>query len=299
MRWLGGAFRGVRKTRRLYAVAVTATLVLVAGCGRGPVDADVVVTLDGEKIPYSEFESYLRDNVDASDLPLGAGVLGQLFDQFLDERLLIRLARERGLGRDGEGRDGGEARIDHRAAVTYLLRRSEAAAPTETELRAYYEAHKERYRRPESVRLRQILVHEADDAEAAYRALRDGEDFDQVAARFSQVPMAQLGDDGRLTREDLPAAFADAVFELDTGEISEILPAEYGYHVFQVVERFHAAEASFPEVADDIREILEEERLDDLVASFVAEARGRYNVRVHRANFPFDYRGSYVQKEYD
>jgi len=282
----------VRIFRR--SVLAAAAVLLVCGCGRQAVGADVAATIDGEGIAYPEFEAYLRDNVDAGDLPLAAAVLGQLFDQVLDERLLVRLARERGQAQDGD------ARVDHRAAVAYLLRRSRPEPPTEGEVAAYYRRHLDDFRRQESVRLRQILVHGPEDAEAAVQALRRGQGFDQVAARFSQVPMAQLGDEGgRLTRDDLPAAFADSIFELEPGEISEILPAEYGFHIFQVVERFPADEAPLSEVAAEIRRVLEQQGLDEMVASFVAEARGRYNVKIHRSNFPFDYRGSYVQKEHE
>lgn len=185
-------------------------------------------------------------------------------------------------------------------AVAYLLRRSHPEPPTEAAVAAYYEAHRDDYQRQESVRLRQILVHDLEAAEAAYRALRQGEDFNQVAARFSQVPMAQLGDEGgHLTRDDLPVAFADAIFELEPGEVSEILPAEYGFHIFQVVERFPADVAPLAEVAGEVRRTLDQERLDEMVASFVAEARGRYNVKIHRSNFPFDYRGFYAHQEHD
>lgn len=287
----------VRKIRRRAAVWALAALVLLAfvsGCRRQAVGADVVAAIDGEEITYPELDAYLRDNVDASDLPLDEAVLGQLFDQFLDERLLVRLAHERGLAPEGD------VTVDHRAAVAFLLRRSAPEPPTEVEVATYYRAHKDEFRRQESVRLRQILVHEPENAEAAFQALRRGEAFNQVAARFSQVPMAQLGDEGgRLTRDDLPVAFADSIFELEPGEISEILPAEYGFHIFQVVERFPAEEAPLSEVAGEIRLILDQERLDEMVASFVAEARGRYNVKVHRSNLPFDYRGPYVRKEHD
>jgi len=235
----------VRKTRRFAAVVLLAAgCGLAVGCGRHAVGTGVVATIDGEELPYAEFETYLRDNVDTSDLPLGEAVLGQLFDQYLDERLLVRLAHERGLARDDD------VKVDHRAAVAYLLRRSHPDPPTEAAVAAYYEAHRQDFRRQESVRLRQILVHDPEAAEAAFRALRQGEDFNQVAARFSQVPMAQLGDEGgRLTRDDLPVAFADAIFELEPGQISEILPAEYGFHIFQVVERFPADVAPLAEYA--------------------------------------------------
>ncbi len=280
-----------------WATAVLALAVALAGCRKPAIGTDVVVSIDGEDVQYSEFESYLRDNVDSSDFPLGRSVLDQLFDQFLDERLLIALALERGLG--GEAADTADQNdVDQRTAISFLLRQARAESWREEEIAAYYEAHKEQYQRPESVRLQQILVHDRQDAEAAQEALMAGEDFARVAARFSQVPMAHLdGDGGRLAREDLPVAFADSIFELEPNEISEVFTADYGFHIFQVVERFPAEEVPFAEVAGDIRQVLERRRLDELAASFIAEARGRYNVRIYRSNFPFDYRGSYVQED--
>lgn len=290
----------VRRSRQLtvtvaVAAAVTALAfsLLLTGCRRQVIGTDVVVTLEGEDIHYSDFESYLRDNVDSSDLPLEQGVLEKLFDQFLDESLLVRLALDRGL--DGEA---GVSRVDQRAAVAYLLGREHPRPIAAAEIAAYYEAHKSDYERPESVRLNQILVDRREDAEAALKALSQGEAFEDVAARFSQVPLAHLGGDGgALTRQDLPEAFAESIFALDEGEVSEIVDADYGYHIFQVVERFPAQQIPLEEVEDSIRQILERRRLDELMASFVDEARGRYNVRIHLSNFPFEYRGFYAESD--
>lgn len=292
---------GVDKLRHPVVAACLLGAALAAGCDRRSIGTDVVVTVDGDEIRYSEFESYLRDNVDSSDLPLEHSVLDQLFDQFLDERLLVRLAEERGLavrrGSDGAAPDGGPL-VDERAAIAFLLRQARPEPPGEAAVAAYYAAHRDDFRRPASVRLNQILVHERADAVKAREALAAGEAFEDVAARFSQVPMANLGDGGgRLTRDDLPEAFADAIFELEPGTISDIFPADYGFHLFQVVERFPADVVPLADVAGEIRSLLERQRLDELVASFIAEARGRYNVEIHRPNFPFDYRGSYVRED--
>ena len=283
----------VRKIRHLTVLAVLLASALVAGgCRQPAIGTDVVVTIDGEGISYSEFESYLRDNVDASYLPLESAVLDELFDQFLDERLLVRLAAERGF--DSET----AALVDQRTAVTYLLRQADLEPWSEAEIAAHYQAHKQDYQQPESVRLRQILVYERQDADAVQQALAGGEDFTQVAARFSQVPMVDLGDGaGRLTREDLPEAFVDSIFELEPGEISETFAADYGFHIFQIVERFPAQEVPLAEVAGEIRRILDRQRHDELVARFISAARERYNVRIHTSNFPFDYRGSYAHKD--
>ena len=71
------------------------------------------------------------------------------------------------------------------------------------------------------------------------------------------------------------------------------MEAEYGFHIFQVVERLPARTVPFdeaaPALADRLREEGEREALDRLVET----ARSRYTVRIHGPNLPFDYRGSY------
>ena len=274
---------GVRFCARLTAAILCSSLV---GCRNPPaIGADVAVRIDGEEIHYGEFESYLRDNVAGDESSLESEVQDQLFDQFLDEQLLIRLAIERGMV---------EPDVDQRQAMTFLLRGQPRQLWTEAQLRAYYGAHEADFRRQEEVHLRQILVHERADAEQALQAIADGEEFSQVAARFSQAPNAGLGgDQGRLSRDDLPAAYADAIFDLPAGKVTDIVSADYGFHLFEVVERYPAELAPFHEVAPEIRRTLERQRIDGLVEAFIQEARERYNVTVFPANFPFDYQGEY------
>jgi len=278
-------------------LALLPAFLLVAACGEDRrVAPNVALSIDREEIRYAQFETYLRDNAGGVDLPTETEVLSQLFDQFVDEELLIRLAIERGLVLRAAGKDL-PARIDQRLAMAYLLRNDAPPEPDEAALRAFYLAHLDELRRPESVQLRQILVDDLAQAEQARQALVAGEPFADVAARFSQVPVAELGDErGRLAREDLPPAFADSIFALAPGEVSDVFEADYGYHVFQVVAHDPAEVAPLDEVAPRIRRELATEIVDERVASFVAEARGRYNVEIYRQNLPFDYRGSYADE---
>ncbi|MEM7352276.1 MAG: peptidylprolyl isomerase [Acidobacteriota bacterium] len=264
------------------------SLCLVAACRKPPATAaDITVRIDGEEIPYSDFESYLDDSIDDADSSLLGTVQSQLFDQFLDAQLLIRLAIERGLVQPD---------VNQRLAMEFLLRDDASQVFSDDDLKAYYEANSERFQRAEEVHLRQILVDDRAVAEQAQRAIRGGESFADVAARFSQEPRASSGgDQGRLAREDLPTPFVDAIFDLEPGEVTDIISADYGFHIFQVVERFPAEIIPFAAVENEIRSTLNRMDLDDRVVGFISEARERYNVVVFPANFPFDYQGYYAQ----
>ncbi len=283
----------------------------VAGCNRQlATSADVAATIDGEEIHYLQFESYLRDQADwhaqpGSDMSFESGVQSRIFDQFIDGQLLIRLAVERGLARAPEIRESvddagpfGEPGAAERKALTLLLRDRAEQTWDEAEIATYYEEHLGDFQRPEQVHLRQILVEERSRAEAAKQALDRGEDFAEVAARFSQGPKAHFGgDQGRLARDDLPADFREQIFALEPGEISNIVTAYYGFLIFQVVERFDALTQPFEDVAAEIRQELARRHIDQLAEELLREARERYTVTVFPDNFPFEYQGAYHAKQ--
>ncbi|MCG8462404.1 MAG: peptidyl-prolyl cis-trans isomerase [Holophagales bacterium] len=263
---------------------IAATL---AACARAPrVPTDAAVSIDGEEIPYSQFESFVRQQVDQDGLELDTVGLSTLFDQFLDEQLLVRLAIERGLV---------EGEVDERRALAFLLRDSRRHW-SDMEIEAYYRSHRQHFERPEQVRLRQILVHEQATAEEALAALAAGESFEEVAARFSQGPTAHLGgDQGTLSRDDLVPKFGELLFELEPGATTGIVEADYGLQIFQVVERLPATVVPLEQAEPEIHRQLERGHLDEQVETLRAEARERYNVTVFRPNIPFDYRGSHEQ----
>jgi peptidyl-prolyl cis-trans isomerase C len=280
------------RRRRTAWLAFLAVLSLAGkGCGdrAAPPAPDVAARIgENEEVRYSEFESYLESTVGDGESVLASNVLSQLLDQFLDERLLVRLAVDRGLLRSGDGRSA------RRRAIDALLREGLREEPTPAEVEAWYRRHRQELARPERVRLRQILTEDRAAADRALQEIQAGADFAEVARRLSREPGAASGGyQGELSREDLPPAFADVIFGLEPGEVSPVVPADYGFHVFQVLDRAPAEVVPLEQVREEILGRLRRERADRLLARLVTEARGRYNVVVHARNLPFDYVGSY------
>lgn len=126
--------------------------------------------------------------------------------------------------------------------------------PTEREVRAYYDEHRDRFPvRPPSVSLKQVVIRPRPDSAAKARAfaladslataLRAGADFAVVARRFSDDPgSAQNGGDlgwkrpGEFVRE-----FERVAFALERGTISNPVETPFGYHIIQV-ERIQPTE---------------------------------------------------------
>ena len=99
-------------------------------------------------------------------------------------------------------------------------------------------------------RLRHILITLPESATTAERQqakaeidgiakrLQMGEAFDQLAVRFSKGSKAlQGGDLGWLKQEQLPTFFADALDELEIGEISPVITSPSGFHLIKLENR--------------------------------------------------------------
>lgn len=279
-------------TSRGFAIAVL--LAASAGCRQQSLPApDVIARIErsgGDSKPtttavrYSEFERYLRENSSGGG-ELGSEVLPALFDRFLDERLLARAAADQELVAPG---------TPARDAMAALLASAAPLEPPAADIAAYYREHPAEFTRPERVRLRQVFTTDRASAERAAAELREGRSFARVARSYSRDPAAERGgDQGELARGDLPPGIAEVVFKLRPGEISPVIDAEYGFHIFQVVERLPAAVLSPEEAAPEARKAVLRAREDRHLAALVADLRSRYNVEIYAYNLPFPYQGPY------
>lgn len=288
-----------RRPARSTRLGVLALLLAAAACHAGtppPPAPDVVAQIEGDAVRYADFQAYLQQALGESGSSLSSDVLSSLLDQYLEELLLSRLAVERGLLPE----DAAEARFGRRRALDLLLadearREGDDGRPSEAEVEAWYRDHLDELRRPERVRLRQILVETRQQAEKLRARIEAGGDFGSVGAAAAADPdvAATAGFQGELSRADLPPAFADLIFALEPGEVSEVVEAEYGFHLFQVTERLPAETLPLEAVREDVERRLLQDAADRRLASLAEEARRRYDVSVWDRNLPFNYRGIY------
>lgn len=126
---------------------------------------------------------------------------------------------------------------------------SAKAVVSETEMRNFYEAHKDSLAvRPITWETGMILkdIKASQEAEnqklseirAIYQRIMNGEDFAAVAASDSDCPSkARGGDLGFFSKGMMVKPFEDAAFTLNVGEVSDIVKTQFGYHIIKLEEK--------------------------------------------------------------
>ncbi len=156
----------------------------------------------------------------------------------------------------------------------------EAQVPVTAEaLQAYYQKNQARYRQIETRHAHHILIAVSDpkdpkaDAAALAKArevlaqLKAGKDFGALAKQYSNDPAsaAQGGDLGWAARTAYVPAFADALFSMQTGQVSEPVKTEFGYHIIRLDEVRPETVKGFDEVRAQVET---EYRHDQAAATF-------------------------------
>ena len=162
---------------------------------------------------------------------------------------------------------------------------ADKAAVTDDEIQKHYNENlATQFTEKEQVRARHVLIKVAQDAspevreaakimaEAVLKKAKAGEDFAELAKRYSQdeTTKDKGGDLGLFPKGRMQKTFEDAAFALNPGEVSDVISTSFGLHVIKVEERKAAREVSLEEAKPIIAKMLKEQK-EDQAASQEAE----------------------------
>ena len=86
-----------------------------------------------------------------------------------------------------------------------------------------------------SVSASHILVGSMKDAESIMSRISKGENFEDLAKRFSKCPSKSKGGNlGWFKKGDMVPEFEKACFEGKTGDIVGPVKTEFGYHIIKI-----------------------------------------------------------------
>jgi peptidyl-prolyl cis-trans isomerase SurA len=153
------------------------------------------------------------------------------------------------------------------------------------EIQKYYDEHKQEFVKPEQVALRAIEINTAGKtdaeiadlkkkAETALKRINDGEDFGEIAKRFSDGATAKQGGFlGVYKRGELSKQLEDTVFKMKRNDLTEVMETKQGFLVLQVMEHYDEGEQPLSKVENEISNKLYEDHLEPALRDYLKTLR--------------------------
>jgi len=147
---------------------------------------------------------------------------------------------------------------------------------SDEDLKVYYEKYPERFNKGEEVRASHILFGEADKdiALEIHELLLNGEDFSEHAKTHSQCPSGQNGGDlGFFDRGKMVPEFEQAAFEMEPGEISDLVQTQFGYHIIKLTDKRAGGKFELEEIKEQLRQSMANSIVNHKIRKYTEKLR--------------------------
>jgi peptidyl-prolyl cis-trans isomerase D len=181
-------------------------------------------------------------------------------------------------------------RVGEKRKVRFLTIDQEAlrakASVTGQQIERYYNDNIQQYSTPEQVRASHILIKttgkaEEDDAakkkaEDLLAQIKKGADFAELARKNSQDEGSAVkgGDLDFFPRGQMVAEFDKVAFELQPGQVSDLVKSQFGYHIIKVTDKRPATTKTLAEVRGQIEDQLKSEQAQAAAQKLANEVAG-------------------------
>jgi len=257
---------------RVIAAVMGAVLSLSAG--------DVVAEVNGKKITVEDLGAVVgRPGLKLEQIPMG--MRDQLVEQAIERELLKQKALKSGIERSKEYRQALQKLKEDLALEIWMRKKFDQIKVSDKEAKAFYEKNREKFRQPEMVHARHILVKSESEAKQIISELQRTpksklkEKFIELAKQKSIGPSAQRGGDlGFFARGQMVKPFSDAAFSLKPGEFTKKpVKTQFGYHVIYVEEKKSAQAVPFEKVKEQLKQQLKMQKFQQTIKAEVEQLK--------------------------
>ena len=210
----------------------------------------------------------------------------RLFQELLQRELFTRRARELKLDQDEDFVRGRQAMEEDLLASRFQNDQLSTIRPTDVDLQAYYNAHRDKYQEPESAEAVFFKLQEGEDASEVLKGVQTADDFKNLAAERRTAG----GDDptespsaGLVRGRSHPElGDVEALFGLGTGAWTD-KPHENGEDRFLVLVegKSPARPLPFEEVRRQVEAEYRGRKQQELSERLFRDLMVRYDVKIH------------------
>src|SRR6056297_1671626 len=219
----------------------------------------VIATVGGTEITLGHMLA-LRVTLPEQYNQIPPDVLFQgVLDQLVQQELLSQ-AHEGALSTVAQLRLDNEKRA---IAASEVIGEVTAGAVTDAALRDAYESEYGGTTDETEYRASHILVETEAKAQSLVEEIADGANFAALAQEHSTGPSGPSGGElGWFGTGVMVPDFENAIMALDTGEVSDPVQTQFGWHLIKLNETRTKAQPDFAEVRDELSDTLRRQALD-------------------------------------
>jgi foldase protein PrsA len=149
---------------------------------------------------------------------------------------------------------------------------------TDADIAAYYKANATQYQQPASREVRHIVVKTEAQAQDLYDKIKAGASFAALAKKYTQ-DQASKAKGGKFTafKGRTVGPFDDFVFKAKTGDLSQPIKTEFGWHVIEVLSAVKPATTTpLDQVKDSIKTTLLQQKQNTAMKTWIANLKTKY-----------------------
>lgn len=147
---------------------------------------------------------------------------------------------------------------------------TKTTAPTEEEIRSFYNSNRETFREKPQVRIRQIVFDNEDAANRLYHSITQSTQLSELAKKYSIAPEAKNGGDTGWVEQGASEIF-DKAFNMRVGQRSGVMKSPYGFHVFEVIGKRAETTLSYEDVKERITRSLKGNKEQAIYTAWLEE----------------------------
>jgi len=246
---------------------------------------EVLATVDGTPISKEDINAIIKAQGGDFD-KLTKEQQKKLVDKLIERELLVDVAKKAGVEKDEAYKKALENYKKDLAIKVWMDKIYKRTLISDSEANKYYQDNKDKFKMPEQVHARHILVKSEDEAKKIIDELKNlkGDElknkFIELAKSKSTGPSGKNGGDlGYFGKGQMVPEFQDAAFALKKGEITtKPVKTQFGYHIIYLEDKKPEQIAPFEEVKDKIIAQMRQEQFSKAIKDAIDSAKSKAKI---------------------
>ncbi len=264
--------------KRIIKVSVVAASMMMTGL----MASDILATVDGKNVTKQDAQQFVRATAPGNNFEqLTPDQKKMITDRLVERVLFIEAAKKEGVEKTPDFKENIEKLKEELLVSLWMKAQMENAIVSDSEAKEFYEDNKDKFKMPETVHARHILVKDEEGAKALIAEMKTLKDealktkFIELAKSKSTGPTGPKGGDlGSFAKGQMVPEFDAAVFTLKKGEITVVpVKTQFGYHVIFLEEKKAASSVPYEQVKEKIIQTLKQKQFQTKLTEVAKELK--------------------------